>query len=254
MSKDNILRGLKRIWKENVEPHLIMVEFDIRNRSILEREGDEEKRKIAEDFLHFIRDNVSKIKPELVMTENGTGLFLDYSTLLKEKFEILFYSFGEHSRDLGYWSNENKRIYINILDSIHFQEVIKSKSYEKLFDKYQSTIFHELIHRFDHMRYSGLHKPSDYSIYMNTYEEFNAFYQQYARSVDKIVNRMKTVEEFYSRFGVGAGSLISEFWDTMPDEMKKDIKSSKRWTNKWNKRVYQLYYEKLEQIKKNHRS
>lgn len=250
MTKDNILKGLKQIWKENVEPHLVMVEFDIRNKSLLEREGDEEKRKIAEDFLTFLKDNINKINPEIVRSETGVGVFLDYSTLLKEKFEILFYVFEDGNNDLGYWINENKRMYINIIDIPHFGEVIKSKSYEKLFDKYQSTIFHELIHRFDHMRYSGLHQPSDYSIYMNTYEEFNAFYQQYARSVDKIVNRMKGIQDFYNRFGVGAGGLISEFWDTMPNEMKKEIKSSNKWSNKWNKRLYQLYYEKLEQIKK----
>lgn len=196
-------------------------------------------------FLQLLKENVNKIKPEMVKTKTGVGIFLDYSTILKEKFEILFYVFEDGNSDLGYWDNDNKLLYVNILDNAEFTNIIKTKKYSMLFDIYSSVIFHELIHRFDHMRYSGTHKPVDRDAYVNTYEEFNAFYQQYARSVDILVSKMKTIDDFYKRFGISAAMLIDDFWKIVPDDMKKEIKSSNKWNNKWNKRLYQLYYEKL---------
>jgi hypothetical protein len=249
MMDDNILGNLKRNWF-NIEPHLKNIELFVENKLVLEREGDEGRRKVADDFLELLVSEIPKINPEVVKTKTGYGLFLNYSSILNEKFEILFYEFEDNNNDLGYWAEKQQRMYINILNQQEFMHILKTQSYSRLFNIYYSTIFHELIHRFDHMRYSGSHKPADSDSYMNTYEEFNAFYQQYARSIDKIVNKMKTVDDFYKRFGVGAGNLISEFWNTMPKEMKDDIKSSKHWSNKWNKRIYQLYYEKLKKFNK----
>jgi hypothetical protein len=244
MTDDKLLKELQVVW-ENSEPHLQNLSIIIENQSIVEREGDEARRKVASDFLELIKANVSKVKPEFVKVSYAIGLFLNYSTLLNEKFEMLFYPFMQGRDDLGYWVEDEKRMYINTRDIKQFNEILKNKNYSRLFDIYESTIFHELIHRFDHMRYSKSHKPGDYDSYVNTYEEFNAFYQQYARSIDKIVNIMHTLDEFYSIYGDSPRIMIANFWNDMPDEMKAEIKSSKSWTNKWNKRVYQLYYEKL---------
>ena len=248
---DNILKDLKVAW-ENTEPHLINLSILIENKSILEREGDESRREVAEKFLNLLKESLPRIKPELVKIQNGVGVFLDYSTLLKERFEILFYHFVVDKDDLGYWMEDEKRMYINVIDMNQYNNILKSKNIALLFDIYQSTIFHELIHRFDHMRYSGTHKPVDTDAYMNTYEEFNAYYQQYARSIDKIVSRMNGIDEFYKVYGTDASKMINNFWEDMPNEMKAEIKTSKNWTNKWNKRIYQLYYEKLKKFQNNH--
>jgi len=247
---DTILKELKVAW-ENAEPHLRNLSILIENQSILERDGDESRRKVAEDFLTLIKGNVDKVKPELVKISNNVGLFLNYSKLLNEKFEMIFYPFDQGKDDLGYWVEDEKRLYINTQNTKQFYDILREKNYSQLFDIYQSTIFHELIHRFDHMRYSKSHRPGDYDVYMNTYEEFNAFYQQYARSIDKIINKMKSIDEFYKVYGDNASKMITKFWNDMPDEMKSEIKSSKSWTNKWNKRVYQLYYEKLKKFQNN---
>lgn len=89
---DTILKELKVAW-ENAEPHLRNLSILIENQSILEREGDESRRKVAEDFLTLIKGNVDKVKPELVKISNDVGLFLNYSQLLNEKFELIFYPF-----------------------------------------------------------------------------------------------------------------------------------------------------------------
>ena len=247
--KDKILNELKETWNHQ-EPHLRNIQIILDNKLILEREGDESRRKVAQDFLELLNKSINRIIPEVVRTKTGYGLFLDYSEILKEKFQILFYKFEDGNEDLGYWVEGQKMLYVNILNQDEFLNILKSKQHHLLFEIYQSTIFHELIHRFDHMRYSGSHRPVDYGNYMNTYEEFNAFFQQYARSVDRIVKNIKDLNQFYKRFGTGAGNLIEEFWSSMPEEMKSEIKSSKKWTNRWNKRVYQLYYEELEKLQK----
>lgn len=245
---DMILDSLKDNWS-NISSHIQLVGLELKNLAINEREGDEPRRKVAEEFLELLKNSMSKIKPEIVRTETGYGVFLDYGKIFHHPFSILFYIFENNNPDFGYWDQSTQEMTINITDYNHLISVIKSKNFIDLFNKYQSTIFHEIIHMHDHSRYKRPSPSTEFQSYMNNYAEFEAFYQQYARSIDKIVRNIKTISNFYTRFGVGAGGLISDFWSNMPDEMKRDIKSSKHWTNKWNKRLYQLYYEKLKKFK-----
>ena len=69
---DNILKDLKVAW-ENTEPHLINLSILIENKSILEREGDESRREVAEKFLNLLKESLPRIKPELVKIQNGVG-------------------------------------------------------------------------------------------------------------------------------------------------------------------------------------
>jgi hypothetical protein len=249
------VKSLSQIIKEQeFSPKITNLQLILENESLLEREGDEEKRKIANNFLELLKTNIQEASHSIVKTKTGHGVYIDYSNVLDQKFSILFYKFEDDNEDLGYWIEDSKMLYINILNYNEFINLIKTNNISKLFEIYNSTIFHELIHRFDHLRYSKSHKPADYGLYMNTYEEFNAFYQQYAHSIDKIVSKMKTQDEFYKRFGIGVRIFINEFWNSMNLEMKQEITSMQKWTNKWNKRLYQLYYEQLSKFQKNKRS
>jgi hypothetical protein len=116
---------------------------------------------------------------------------------------------------------------------------------------YKTAIIHELIHKDDQERVKKkINSDTDSDDYYINPMEFNAYYLQFAELVyDTVKFQCKTPNDFYKKFG-DKESFIKYFWDRVNRE-QPELKSSldKKYTLKWNKRIYQLYYEIVKYLK-----
>jgi hypothetical protein len=231
---DQLLDNLK---VSSLKTQLIEISMD--NIHIKERDNDESRRELISKYIKTLIDHIADAKKEKVRTKNGIGYHIDYESIFGYPFGILFCKFNDDVN--GYWINEERLMYINI-------DGYDVKSFNDLFNHYYSTIFHELVHRFDYARYAINYQPSFTGKSINNSPEFEAYYQTYAKSIDRISSACKTLSDFHNKIGHNPGELIAKFWDNAPAELASDIKDSQKWTNKWNKRLFQLFHEKTKRF------
>jgi hypothetical protein len=220
-----------------------------------ERADDKRRREITKQYFNIILNNLENVPSHF----GDSGGIYDFTKLLGLK--IAFILFPNESKIPGAYYHKNKIIYINLNYNNDTIKLFKNKHYKGLLEYLEHTMIHELTHFLDFERHDVRnfgHPDPNSNSRVNMPAEFEAYYQSEAHLWDKKIEEFKNLsdplKEFYAYFGINVQIFIHDFWE----EYKKDspnvvdgISQSNEYKFKWNKRLYQSYYElKDELIKK----
>jgi len=234
----------------NPTPRIRGIEIVTENFMVCEGENSKRRRKVAQDFFDVLIENLKECHKEIVRTETGNGVYFNFEKVLGSKFSILFYNFSkEDDHAQAFWINSLDQMRVNVNEKYTiFKQLMTKDDFNGIFRLFESVIFHELIHKFDHLRYRAEFQPGDFKSFINNSAEFEAYFQQYARTEEKGMKNIKTKDQFFQRYGKHVGEFIDKFWKVIPREFKKEIRNSRSYTNKWNRRLFHLYNEMLSEL------
>lgn len=220
-----------------------------------ERKEDINQIKNAEDIFHNIMKNIDKVEQPF---ENLP--IYSCNRILGKELYISFIDNKKMGHGFGTIGIYGKN-YRSIVFDLNFSDIQnafkKSRTLGDLLLNLKSYMIHELIHFNDSFRVTYTPKVSTKDKnYYNTPSEFNAYYLQYSQRIyEKIDNVHLPVEEKLKWFRENFGNTEEEFLKYFFEQLKNDYpdilgKIDKKYKFKWNKRIYQLYSELQEYIKK----
>jgi hypothetical protein len=223
------------------------------NISLEERADDKRRRDITRQYYNIIMDNLDNV-PSHFNKEFGT---YDFTKDIGVK--IIFLKFPpQTNRVIASYSSIDDIIYVNIGYNEQIKSLFLEKKYKEILKLNESTLIHELTHFLDFHRlgalYSG-HPAMSELKKVNTPAEFEAYFQAQASMFDKIVEKLKKVdnplEEFYKEFGDDAYIFMERLWKHYRNkfpEFADTIKDDPKYNGKWTKRLYQLYNELKDEL------
>jgi hypothetical protein len=206
----------------------------LKESELLERENDDEFRNGIRKLYDYILN--------IVRTEPGPKYKLSNS---------ITFEFTELPKSVG-------ASYNHLTNTIKMNILLNKELYEKspveFLENWKMQIFHELVHLVDYSRgcvycshssVSGIETPAEWNGYFHTF--IHIFEEYYARLRN---TGLPVDESFSTAFGQNVNEFIQKFWKFVVDTGKNDgINYEQEIQNadmkfKWNKRLYQTYFEK----------
>lgn len=141
----------------------------------------------------------------------------------------------------------SKEIVINCFH--HNNTLYKNKQYDTIIKSLKNEMIHEITHFFDDVRTNTLfiqHNFKNNASELVTPAEFNAYFLGFASKMRDNLTLCTTLKQFELRFGKDAHEFLDIFYNyaySISPNLKKEIENNSIYETKWNKRVYQLYFE-----------
>jgi hypothetical protein len=210
---------------------------------LCERQDDEKQRLFAIN----IYDTISKYLKTLKPIES----VVDLSVIFNKPLYLNFINIINPEKQFSaLYSHTHSTILINSYP--HLTDEFNKKHFLNIYLKMETPIIHELIHFIDSINYGD--KISN-NKKINGPAEFNAYYQSFTLKFDKkltyiISNKNNDkMDQFNTEIGNTSNEFINKFWNEHK-ELYKQVENSKIYKAKWNKRLYQLYYELKQKLEK----
>jgi len=228
--------NFKKFFTENGIP---FPRSDIMECIINERIDDDAFRKKAMNITNFLIENITMNKSYFF---NDLGLYVDFQVLpkaIKANYNLNF-----------------DMITINIMNS---KELFES-DFPKFLIENKYSIFHEVIHFIDYHRGSKYRASLQGSLSnVNTPMEFNAYFHHFIQLTEDLIKEIAKSkdrnEAFEELMGKRVHEFIAKFWENAKvlhnDKDTKiitDIFNDNDWKFKWDKRLYQYYFEAKEKL------
>lgn len=198
--------------------------------------------------------------------QNANELYNKMLEYANKTPHILFFNFKDIGVDLNLiFTDKQYDFYAAFIKKLNLIIVnvqpycmteFKNKDYNAIFLKMKEAIIHEIIHYLDSLRIDMEELPKgDYV----TPEEFNAYFLSISSELYDILNDIKSknpnnLNKFYEQFGNTVNEFLKLMWKLIElknSDMKKEIDNDKKYKYKWNKRLYQLYFELKDNFLKN---
>jgi hypothetical protein len=231
-----MLKNLKNILSEiffeysNYEINQLIEE--VTNESKTSRD----KRQIARELFQVIKNEMIK----------KDSFYFNFNPAVDLKVIIS----NMQQKVLPKFSPEKKTILVNVYPEMSKQH--DEKKIAEILDFYEGVLIHEFIHFLDYEYisnkpyengYKSL-KPDTDEYYKNEMES-EAFFHSIAQAFDKVNDQNKDLSDFYNKFGDDLQAFRKVFWN-----MAEQILTSKGFDkyrhfkdNKWEKKIYKLYFE-----------
>lgn len=225
-----------------------LLEILSENYQLDERKDDKRRRELIHNFFNLLISSVGSAKVTIVSKYGTRGFQVDWTEHLKKKFIIQFCIIPDGV--VGFWDEETKTMEVSFEKKLEMvQKLYHQGKIGEIVKLFQPVIFHELVHYFDFERYKD-NKPHIFDVTLNSPQEFEAYFQQFADQCDKIVNRIKSKNDFINYFKDSATEFIKSYWKSLPADISKEIQSEENYYRKWSKRLFQLYNELLSEFNK----
>jgi hypothetical protein len=208
------------------------------------------KDRIKEIFIeNYLNERENDEKQILNATEIYNKI-LEYINILpivklKELDLTLVFTTSQKDYTAAFSKNINT-IFINCYP--RFQNEYKNRDYKEIYLKSKESVIHELIHYLDSMRINVEEQPDGFYI---TPKEFNAYFLSVSSEFYDLLNDIKNknpnnLNSFYNTFGKTVNEfikLVFNYIDSKNNDLKTAIDNDPKYKYKWNKRIYQLYFE-----------
>lgn len=225
-----------------------LLEILSENYQLDERVDDKRRRELIEKFFNLLIASVGSSKVTIVSKYGTRGFQVDWTEPLKKKFIIQFCIIPDGI--VGFWDEDTKTMEVSFENKLELvKRLYQQNKIEEIIKLFQPVIFHELVHYFDFERYKD-GKPFIFGGSLNSPQEFEAYFQQFADQCDKNLNRVKSKDDFFRYFTNSATEFIKSYWKIVPADIFKEIKNEENYYRKWSKRLFQLYNELLSEFNK----
>ena len=244
---EDLREELFNSW-DRLQSSFQLLEILSENYQLDERVDDKRRRDLIEKFFNLLISSVGSSKVTMMGKYGTRGFQVDFTEPLKKKFIIQFCAIPDDV--VGFWDEDTKTMEISFSKKLELVRTLYQQSkIGEIIKLFQPVIFHELVHYFDFERYKDS-KPHIFDVTLNSPQEFEAYFQQFADQCDRNLIRVKSKDDFIRYFTNSATEFIKSYWKLLPADIFKEIKSEENYYRKWNKRLFQLYNELTSEFNK----
>lgn len=227
MDKSNFKYKILKIFLENCN--------DINE----ERKNDTKYQNQADDLYKKTLELIKKYKPD---DENIYEL-----SKIGSPFDVVFTIIQNSQVNAIYRRNYKKNISIIIINCLKFPIAFQQEKFDYIFEKLKSVIIHEIIHYLDiEVRDIPIDPTEVNKDPFGHPIEFNAYFQQLASPwydlMRKMIKSSTPLDDFNLKIGNNAREFSNKFWDIIKKNSKIYDLISNDNRFRWNKRVYDLYF------------
>lgn len=223
--------------QELIEFRIAIKQIMSENIDLYERKDDPEKVKLANNIYDKIRNlYITNKKPSVNLISSKESPILT----------VLLYADPSAVPEPRYYPTENS-IKINCFKNNY--NLFKNRQYVSIINLLKNELIHEITHFLDDVRTNTLFIQHNFKANRSEYTtpaEFNAYFIGFSSKMYDDLRTCATTAQFNYFFGKDVYEFLQKFNNyakTISPNMYKELSKNKIYETKWNKRVYQLYFE-----------